>query len=362
MKIGADPEFELQNSQGQFIDACQHLPTQRYAKVGCDGLCSTGELRPTAGKPRSVASSLAMAMNKLDKILPLNVDAIAGSGKNVALGGHIHFSGLGYHPPQALLQAFDKFITTPLNEISDHRNRSNRGYGQLSEWRQQPHGWEYRSPASWISHPWIAQGVIWVAWELARAYNEGKLDEMTDLDKLIEFGKTSETPSSPPWYIGRYKRAVENLKASGFKLEQVMVLQAWKKRSANTASAPIARKFQFEFPADDMGISEIKALYGEQGVGGDRFKVIGASSNRSRHDIIFLPEGLRFLLGSTQFAIWERNEIGISYSLRDTPDKSRAVELLRLLNTKYSEYMSRSLACSEQSQRAIDAIEGRRVR
>jgi hypothetical protein len=356
--------------------------------VGTDGASETGEFRPkpsttSSGVFRSLSSLIAKA-SKLHSDLESDLEMYAGSGSQVSIGGHIHFSGI--ESTNDLIQALDKFIACPLNLVSNFQIRRERDYGRLSEVRDQPHGWEYRSPCSWISHPWIARGVLRVAQLLAWAKAEGKLSEVAvDWDSLIDYAKTQATPTQSVLDITLYVRALTRLSQAGLKLEQVEIFAAWGKRPRVTstetpAEVPDPVVIAVIDGSGDYMVEEIvrraaENLSSQQNTGAHdasvNVRVIGAGSSRTEDQVVFVPdtwangicaEMVNALsgVGVIEVITWDHNVIGLSRSLRDN-NVDLAVQVLEkivgILIKNRVQALKESRRARIRNDRAIEVIE-----
>jgi hypothetical protein len=150
--LGCDQEFELMNDSGSVV-----LPNPEMFHnamrdtIGLDGSNNVVEFRPAPGKThRRLLNNVQKIMEKA-KNMKLSTD-----GNHLPVGCHIHFGvGMKYYPHDDMLYLLDRFLTIPCYPI----NGTARGpeseacrYGRLSDYRPQPHGFEYRSlPASVMS-------------------------------------------------------------------------------------------------------------------------------------------------------------------------------------------------------------------
>lgn len=358
IKLGADPEFVWFNGN-QFVSASS-VTTGRHAEtdeLGVDGACSTGEMRPKPGTPMHVWHNI----NKILKEAARQpYDMYAGSGRDQATGGHIHFSGIPH--TALLLNRLDKFITIPLNEVSNCSSR-HRFYGALSEVRPQPHGWEYRSPCSWIVHPIIAKGVLRIAWVLALATEMGRLSEINEVEDLLRFGNEIDHPCATTGNIREYFAMLRRMKRANIKLEQVEVFQAWKKKerrgagtSATRTTVPIVH-----FSSDDFNMENVKRAFERLGNAiSERIQsvsVVGASADRTSEKVVFVPESYENDILNAEpgvsNVIWDRPCFGLSYSLREEPE----VAARALYNVLKRE---ETITSSNGNAAILNIVEGRR--
>jgi hypothetical protein len=150
LTIGADPEFELHWEGRNICENDLHTGNRLLSKIGSDGSNRQMELRP------SPKNSPEEAIDEIESILDsISYHKIICDGDIEPLGGHIHFglkeNGISMRllPSTGMIQALDKFLgekVLPLNG----KARTSNGYGKLTDWREQPWGFEYRTPPSGI--------------------------------------------------------------------------------------------------------------------------------------------------------------------------------------------------------------------
>jgi len=261
--LGADPEFEIRDVKTNCLKAAHDfdLRTGPEYKVGADGASNTGEFRLDPGNWRQASESLGKLIGQLRAIVGTEYNAYAGSGKDVPLGGHIHFGNVKI--TVELLRKLDQFIANPLNKISDYEHRRGHGYGRptgnlsLEEaqrhdaWRDQPHGWEYRTPLSWISHPIIARGVLAISGALARASEEGKIETLKTTRELEAYAFKPEAKA-----MSEYFAMVSDMVCNDTKLETIEIFAAWKKTHVTKKPS-----FDIGWRTEDYNMSAVKAEF-----------------------------------------------------------------------------------------------------
>lgn len=169
--LGADPEFVLRDKDGKLVAASRFLPPEGLA--GCDSVVRRGvrvwplvELRPEpAEEPAAVVASLRRLLAAAARrIGGAQLTWLAGAlpVRGLPLGGHVHIGGAA--PTGLRLRALDNAVALPLRlmEPPSAANRRPR-YGTLGDWRRQPHGFEYRTPPSWLLSPKLALGTLSLA-------------------------------------------------------------------------------------------------------------------------------------------------------------------------------------------------------
>ncbi|WP_018755592.1 putative amidoligase domain-containing protein [Paenibacillus terrigena] len=195
--LGMDPEFILYDAdQGKAVSASKFLPKE--GPVGCDAVWvrSNGnrlddegieqtvtvnspiyplvELRPEPREePRDLIIQLMRTMQLAARTIPdSNLRWLAGGMPlpGLAIGGHIHFSGLWLNAQ--LLRVLDNYIALPIAIIEAKTSARRRPrYGILGDFRVQPHsGFEYRTLPSWLVSPVVTKGVIALAQLVALEY------------------------------------------------------------------------------------------------------------------------------------------------------------------------------------------------
>jgi hypothetical protein len=356
VRIGADLEFELHRN-GKFFPA-DNLLNGLHTPIGVDGSTSTGELRPclkTGGRADSLyyfdkdapdapdSQGISLLLDRLASMLDETYKVLSGSGCHKALGGHIHISGVAVD--QVFLAALDRFVATPLNEVSNTTLRFSRGYGRLSaiEAGKSHGGWEYRSPLSWISTPDLAKGVLSIAWLLAQAQKHGHITQFQTWDDFFAYPRKGHAKN-----VKKFTLVLADLKQQNTKLENIEVLKAWDKRhllkptkkpvrQRRKKPAPAAR-FPFVVPPqplpvdwalDDSYLPDIAERVGQL-LSPIELRIVGAHQARTQRKTVFLPVGWSAALpGFCNLAIeyWNLPWIGLSWSLRQ--DVPLAAEVVR---------------------------------
>jgi hypothetical protein len=174
--IGADPEFLLLNPDGHVISASRFLSDGHG--VGADTVAINGTLRSPLAELRPAAAAHPLTLfhhihHLLRQARELITDPslrwLAGGmpARGFALGGHLHFSGVPFAPH--LLRLLDSYVAFPLALIetpADHARRPQ--YGFLGDYKLQPHGFEYRTPPSWLVSPAATRAALALAYICAR--------------------------------------------------------------------------------------------------------------------------------------------------------------------------------------------------
>lgn len=174
--IGADPEFICVNG-GKVVQA-GHFVTGDD-RFGMDGNGWTFEARPEPS-PNPFVLTNNIRKIFLQKLIQDNrfcgYEWLSGSYhpqgvhdvRDFPLGGHIHFgikkSLIGYKESCQILDSYVGLPTILLEDVNEGLARREDGdYGFASDFREQPYGFEYRTPSSWLSSPYVATGVLCLA-------------------------------------------------------------------------------------------------------------------------------------------------------------------------------------------------------
>jgi hypothetical protein len=170
---GCDPEFEYLEDGGAMRPSSLFKGTTATTEIGIDGSGLSVELRPKPfEKPSDTISYLIGIMERLPIETGLSV-----AGNHAPLGGHIHVGvGMEYNPDRDLVWLLDAFLGKPALDLSG-RQRGN--YKCLSQVREQPWGYEYRTPPSAIfAFPEIARISIKICKVLTECYINGQTMEI----------------------------------------------------------------------------------------------------------------------------------------------------------------------------------------
>ncbi|PLT45798.1 hypothetical protein B8V81_4229 [Paenibacillus pasadenensis] len=207
LRLGADPEFLLLRADGRVVSASRlgglHSPVGSDVLVAGQSLRQpVGELRPEPAEDpeellRRIRRLLALASRRGAAEPGMRLAAGGMPVPGIALGGHVHLSGLEL--TTRLLRALDSYAALPLALAEDPAGRGRRPrYGTLGDSRRQPHGgFEYRTLPSWLVSPAAARYALAVcllaaedaAWlaelpaaepEYAQAYYAGDRERMAD--------------------------------------------------------------------------------------------------------------------------------------------------------------------------------------
>ena len=191
--VGCDPEFVVVDRNGSQRNA-SHLEyrSETYGHIGTDHGGQVGELRPKAGTPAEVTNRIKQMFSLIKTRLDSGEKIICGGGhaQRVSIGGHIHLGGLNfgnYSSPtrtfhrraggiqirnldmnnheHKLVFMLDFFIGRRLKTVEGGK-RYGSNYGCPSDIETKSHGFEYRTPPSWLTDPVITEATLAIAQKL----------------------------------------------------------------------------------------------------------------------------------------------------------------------------------------------------
>lgn len=202
--LGADPEFVLRRPDGHFVPASRFLVKE--GRVGYDAVVLSrskviyplAELRPRpCDDPKELVRELHRTMLKASKLITDSSLAwLAGSmpGNRLAIGGHVHVSGVWLN--ERLQQALDNYVALPLVLAEGEAAGMRRPrYGFLGDCRRKRHGgFEYRSLPSWLATPELAYAVIAMVQVISLHYRSLKSRplETADIQRAYYQGNKAE--------------------------------------------------------------------------------------------------------------------------------------------------------------------------
>ena len=247
LTIGSDPEIQLVSPlSNEDVPANNFISDTNCNKpFGVDGHSSTAEIRPVfATSPLIHANHIKALLFKHAKITnfqPIYNLSFYASSPRTSIGGHIHFGhpliainhNLDYENndnigilkdlmetfsiPESifrdqgnyevyklarekvnqnikkLVDNLDMLLGFPTMylEIKTHAEKRKRGsYGHLTEYREQVHGIEYRTPPCWLSTERLAQGILSLAYSIAYDTLE---NDYQIRNNIVHFGGFSDS-------------------------------------------------------------------------------------------------------------------------------------------------------------------------
>ena len=229
--IGLDPELGIIDKANVFQPSPFGGTTD---EIGSDG--SNVEIRPKPGTPKQVVKTVKGLYEKMGGMLDKDLRLLSSGGGflNRSLGGHIHFN-IPIH--KELTTLLDDFIGKPMKRMNgSSRGGGSTSYGNLSAVKNQPHGFEYRTPPSFVGKPDLFAGVIAVAYCIASTWktisNRGITFEYGCGDATGAFKSSYEKLT----YYKKYKKEIEDFLSYVYDeektIEELDVLAAWEVRDA----------------------------------------------------------------------------------------------------------------------------------
>lgn len=204
LRFGADPEF-IFKKDGLFYKADNIYGGRLLdTKIGTDGHAQIAEFRPS---PHADAISMCEEIRDLirnvwerdakSRGLSAHAGSAGGEGAYKPLCGHIHFNIKSKEIKEKLLPYLNvpmimlMFLEDYDENVIRRRQRDMEGnyYGRLSDMRDQPHGFEYRTPSSWLVSPAIARGYFSIYHSLVHDFQKNKFvakHPLTRVKKLLE--------------------------------------------------------------------------------------------------------------------------------------------------------------------------------
>ena len=154
LNIGCDPEL-ICRLDDEFVPAYKYF--KHNSSFGTDGLETTAELRPGyCSSPVDLCAKIRVILELGHDKYP-ELELFAGHYVDSrCLGGHIHFNA---EPSSPLISSLDTVLEALSNETDDPDQKAERiksGYGRPGAFRKQPHGFEYRTPGSWLISPTVS--------------------------------------------------------------------------------------------------------------------------------------------------------------------------------------------------------------
>lgn len=169
--MGADPEFLCIGEGGNVVFADDHFNESNGdydEELSADGGGVAFEIRPKPSvEPLKIINNIRNVLLKqclMDNKF-MNYKWMADSYyKDYSCGGHIHFGTKKRIDPLTASGILDNYtgLVSILLETKQEGfgRRQYGGYGGPSDYRKQLHGFEYRTPSSWISSPYLASSIL----------------------------------------------------------------------------------------------------------------------------------------------------------------------------------------------------------
>ena len=183
--IGADPEFTLMRGE-RLVHAERHcidIEGQLRQSFGVDGCSIIAEIRPKpATTPEQLLENTKTCLSEGFETEAVLYSWKAGSWSNAPIGGHIHF---GFQQTTQFIRVLDYALALPLYFIEDREEEQRRRsyYGGFHSWRSQPHGFEYRTPPSWLVSQQICLEVYQLAFKIAELYQDPHFNNLMEFSR-----------------------------------------------------------------------------------------------------------------------------------------------------------------------------------
>jgi len=270
LTVGCDPEFILINEQ----DSKEHVSfshtIEGVGTIGRDHCGRVGELRPNSGTPQQVTTNIKKMFQWIKQNYPTK-KVVAGGGQNYSesIGGHIHIGGLEFHgytsvtrwrsrrrsgryrsygdnsevqqnkynvdtmtDKQKLVYALDFFLGRRLKRVSGAQ-RGSKTYGKYGDIETKPHGFEYRTPPSWLTDPLLTESTLAVALRVVELWKV----KPTVFDIFIENRKRSARKRDFQMLIGveansaymqrQIKNYIRVIFSKSYKMDNKNLLDLW---------------------------------------------------------------------------------------------------------------------------------------
>lgn len=191
--IGADPEFVLLSNYGTVQNANNHkMFTSGQAEIGCDGCGTPVEIRPPPALLTNIdkfTSDIHDIFGTIARYCHKEELKILGGCEyegSAPIGGHIHFGGNdfleyknreSYKNVDKLRWLLDMYFIPIINSFippEKIQRRIDIGYGRLGQVRDQPHGFEYRTPYSFLISPLLTKASFALAALIGHNYKKLK--------------------------------------------------------------------------------------------------------------------------------------------------------------------------------------------
>lgn len=274
LTVGCDPEFAVVDREGREV-YFSHQHVDHHGVIGSDHGGRVGELRPKHGTPAEVADHIRAQMAWIKSNLNRGQRVIAGGGQpsdgrygRESMGGHIHFGGIALHmsydsltrqrnwgrrvrsissvPMTAdnkLVCALDYFIGRRLQKVKGGKRPRGSHYGRCSDIETKMHaggGFEYRTPPSWLTDPYLTESTLAVAHRIAEMWQlkptcfdvifatdakRKSIARRHDYDMLIP--DATESASRRRYMVEQVKRFKRAAFSKTYKMDDPECLEYW---------------------------------------------------------------------------------------------------------------------------------------
>lgn len=280
--VGCDPEFLAVDTATGRTTSFQASHSDDHGNIGSDHGGRVGELRPKFGSPKQVVENIRAQMSWIKEHYPrLQVVAGGGHGYGESIGGHIHIGGISLtnhyssftrmrnrhmhaiqidsmNPEHKLIYAMDFFIGRRMKKMQGGRRGGGGSYGAPSDIETKSHGFEYRTPPSWLTDPVLAESTLVVAQKIAELWQT----KPTAFDVFLQAHKLTARrrdynvliPASGPeaTYIRQQVDAFRSMLFSKtYRMDNPETINLWMKPKAvvqeiTTAAARTSKRIQLQ--------------------------------------------------------------------------------------------------------------------
>lgn len=265
--VGCDPEFLVLDASGTHTQNFTASFTDVHGGIGSDHGHRVGELRPSPGTPRQVVENIKAQIQWIRDNNP-NIVIIAGGGEGFSdsIGGHIHIGGVQLtnhyssftrwnarrrgireiqldtiNPDHKLIFALDYFIGRRMKKIPGGKRGSGSSYGKPSDIETKVHGFEYRTPPSWITDPVLAEATLVVAkaivemWQIKNTCFDALIESKKSTARRRDYNMLIPTVGEEVAYIRRNVEAFKKIIFSKtYKMDNRELINLWLRPTQTT--------------------------------------------------------------------------------------------------------------------------------
>ena len=189
--LGGDPEFEVLDRDNQCIPARSLFAREKDAQIGCDGVDTTGELRPTPSRnPIGLIRNIKRLVRNMcrNPKLTASMRICAGGGVSVTTGGHIHFNLPDGKRTRTIIGHLHDLVGEYVLQFQRGNRSSNSstcvkgGTDSIRSEKDLHGGTEWRSLPSWLSSEEAATTILVTVFCVTRALQNNQIRIGADLD------------------------------------------------------------------------------------------------------------------------------------------------------------------------------------
>lgn len=257
--VGCDPEFLVLDQSGTRTQRFTISNSDMHGSIGSDHGSRVGELRPKPGTPKQVVENIKAQIQWIrDNHPSLVMIAGGGEGFSDSIGGHIHIGGVRLtnhyssftrwnarrrgireiqldtiNPDHKLIFALDYFIGRRMKKVPGGK-RGTRSYGKPSDIETKMHGFEYRTPPSWITDPVLAEATLVVAkaivemWQIKNTCFDALIESRKSTARRRDYNMLIPTAGDEVAYIRRNVEAFKKIIFSKtYKMDNRELINLW---------------------------------------------------------------------------------------------------------------------------------------